>query len=71
MYSISDVVKINIPHNPTAHNRIGKIIEIDDNCYDETVFLVKYFNQKSGSGWFVKSAIEIADNKINIDHKNK
>ena len=59
MLTIGSIVKIDLPKNPTTHNRIGSIIEIDDNCYDETVYLVKYLNQVSGSGWFTEGAVKI------------
>ena len=61
MYKIGDIVKIDLPNNPTAHNRIGRIIKIDDDCYGETVYLVNYFNQTNGSGWFTKKAMIYTD----------
>ena len=57
MLKIGDVVKIGLPQNPTANNRVGNIMEIDNECYDETVYLVKYFNQCNGYGWFTKEAL--------------
>ena len=61
MLMVGDYVRINLPYFHVFHDQVGKIIEINTECYPEPVFLVEYINIEDRRHYFTEGCFSKVD----------